>query len=236
MISRSWVTVAIAFGAGSIAGCPSTNPDFQPPDGDVQFRDDFDAATLDEGWEISADDGERIELTDRQGYLSVTVGASQGDAPESKLALLLRDAVGDFVVLARVEFDPQADRHIAGLVIEGDDGRRVSFGLVSLSGPRGSLRGIVPVVDEPRTLDLDTTVLAYEDSEVVLRIQRVRDVFELSYSRDGETFTRVGTATTNLSEAVRVGVGAATRDDCTRNCTQLVVAAFDFFEISDLQE
>jgi regulation of enolase protein 1 (concanavalin A-like superfamily) len=236
MISRVCMGAAMAFAAGLIAGCPPTDPNFQPPDGTVEFRDDFDAGTFDADWEIVADDDSSFTLEDRSGFLSVTVGASQNDSPESRFALLLREAEGDFVLLARMEFDPQADRHIAGLVIEGDDQRRVSFGLASLNGPRGSLRGVIPVVDEPRTLDLDTTVLAYEESQVVLRIRRVRDVFELSYSEDGQTFTRVGTATTNLSEAVRVGVGAATSEDCTRDCRQIVAAQFDFFEISSAQE
>lgn len=237
MIPRAFILTALGIGVGLLAGCsPPTDPGFQPPDADARFRDDFDDATLDEGWGVSADEGERIVLTDRDGFLSVTVGASQSDASETRVALLLRDAVGDFVMLTRMEFDPQADRHIAGLVIEGDDQRRVSFGLFSADGPRGSFRGIVPVVDEPRTLDLDQTVLAYEESQVVLRIQRVRDVFELSYSRDGLTFTRVGSVTTNLSDAVRVGIGAATSTDCIRDCTLIRAAEFDCFEMSEVQD
>lgn len=236
MVPRAFLLMVVAFAIGFLTGCPPTNPDFQPPDGAVRFRDDFDADTFDVDWEVVANDDSSLTVEDHSGFLSVTVGASQNNVAETRMALLLREVVGDFVLLARMEFDPQADRHIAGLVIEGDDQRRVSFGLVSLSGPRGSLRGIVPVVDEPRTLDLDQTVLAYEESQVVLRIQRERDVFELSYSRDGQIFTRVGTATTNLSDAVRVGVGAATREDCTRDCTRLVPAEFDFFEISAIPE
>lgn len=225
-------SLCIAF----LGGCPApVDPDFEPPDDTVLFRDDFDSDTFDADWEISADDSSALTLEERPGFLTVTVGPSQNGSPENRLALLVRDVEGDFVLETRMVFDPMADRHIAGLVIRGDDDRRVSFGLLSASGARGSFRGVVPVVDEPRTLDLDQTVLAYEESEVVLRIRRERDVFELSYSRDGQTFTRVGTVTTNLSDVVRVGVGAATSEDCIADCTDLVPAEFDYFEISRVE-
>lgn len=225
------LTVAL-IGTIMLAGCPAVDPDFQPPDGDVLFRDDFSAAELEGAWDIESEVESNLDLEARSGFLRVRVGAS--DAPRTEYAAILRDAVGDFVLTASLEFDPQADRHIAGLVIQGEDERRLAFGLLSASGPRGSFRGVVPVVDDPKTLDLDRTVLTYEESAVVLRVERNRDVFELAYSRDGTTFTRVGTVTTNLSDAVRVGVGAASSEDCIADCGNLVPADFDFFEIAEV--
>lgn len=222
--------IVALLGTIALAGCPAIDPDFQPPDGDVLFHDDFNAAELEGDWDIEGDVESNLDLDARSGFLRVGVGVSL--APRTEYTAILRGVVGDFVLTASLEFDPQADRHIAGLVIQGEDERRLAFGLLSASGPRGSFRGIVPVVDDPKTLDLDQTLLAYEESAVVLRVERNRDVFELAYSRDGTTFTRVGTVTTNLSDAVRVGVGAATSEDCIADCGDIVPADFDFFEIA----
>lgn len=227
--------IFVSLGLFLLAGCPAPiDPDFQPPDGEVSFIDEFDQTALGGGWEVENATATNVDLAARAGFLRILVDPSETDSPQTRYSVILREAVGDFVLTAAMEFNPQADRHIAGLVIQGEDGRRLAFGLLSASGSRGSFRGIVPVVDDPKTLDLDQTVLAYEESAVVLRIERNRDVFELAYSRDGTTFTRIGTVTTNLSDAVRVGVGAATSADCIANCAEIAAADFDFFEIANV--
>jgi len=195
--------------------------------------DEFDASNLDGGWSVEAADPANLDLAARPGYLRVTVDPSETGSPVTAYSVALREVTGDFVATTRLEFDPQADRHLGGLVVQSDDGRRAAFGLLSASGPRGSFRGVVPVVDDPKTLDLDRTVLAYEESLIVLRMERRSDVLALSYSRDGTTFTAIGTVTTNLSDTVQVGIGAATSENCIAGCADLAPADFDDFELRD---
>ncbi len=209
-------------------GCPDRT--FVPPDSDVLFSDDFSEATLEAGWELEGDPSD-MSLTARSGFLRMLVPPGQ----QTQFSLLLREVTGNFVISARMEFDPAADRHVAGLSIEDADGKRLSFGLLQASGERGTFRGVVPLAEESADLDVDATTLAYEGTSIYLRIERTLDSFALAYSADGETYTLAGTVVTNLSDDVLVGVGAATSENCIAACEDIVPADFDFFEISRVE-
>lgn len=217
----------------AVAGCPSGRT-FVPPEGTVLFSDEFDTGELAEGWVFDGSDPGNMSLDARPGFVRILAEPPSQD-DEGPLSLLLREASGDFVLTARMEFDPTADRHIAGLVVEDEDGQRLSFGLLKASGPRGSFRGIVPVAEDSADLNIDATALSYEGTSVYLRMERVLDSFDLAYSADGETYTNIGTVTSNLSDSVRVGVGSAIRADCNANCESIEPADFDFFEISRVE-
>jgi beta-xylosidase len=213
-----------------LTGCPSGNSDFLPPDGTTLFFDEFDGGELAAGWVFDHPDGSKFTLSARPGFARLYAEASTGD--DAPLSVLLRELEGDFVVTTRMEFDPDADRHIAGVAIEDENERRLSFGLLRASGPRGTFRGVVPIAEEDAELDIDRDALSFDGSAIYLRVERILDQFELAYSTDGETYTRVGTVTTNLTDMVRVGVGTAASEDCNTSCEEIDPADFDFFKIS----
>ena len=212
---------------GCVLGCRVQPPAFVPPDSNVLFRDEFSGATLEAGWTFTGEDPTRESLTERPGFMRITAQ----DAASTKPSLLLRDISGDFVLTARMEFDPAPDRLLAGLVVQGEDGRTVTLGLLHASGTRGTFRGVLALADPGGGAPVDRAAGAYDSTEVYLRLERRGADFDASYSQDGVTYTPVGTVTAGLSDAVQVGIGAAASEHCNSRCDVASPADFDFFEI-----
>ena len=196
--------------AGCGLGCRVQPTDFVPPDANVLFHDEFSGATLGAGWTFTGEDPTRQSLTERPGFMRITAQ----DAASTKPSLLLRDISGDFVLTARMEFDPAPDRLLAGLVVQGEDGRLASLGLLHASGSRGTFRGVLALAEPGGGAPVDRASAAYDSTEVYLRLERRADDFDASYSQDGVTYTPVGTVTASLSDAVQVGIGVAASENC----------------------
>jgi beta-xylosidase len=215
-----------------VPGCRTrAGGDFIPPDFDVLFRDEFDDETLDAGWTFAGEDPTRQSLTGRSGFMRIYAQELADDPAQTRHSLLLRERNGDFVLLTRMEFDPAADRLLAGLVVQGEDGRMVSLGLLHASRSGGTFRGVLALADPGGGMEVDRVAAASELTDVYLRLERRADDFEVSYSADGVTYTRVGTVTASLSDTVQVGIGVAASENCNSQCDVASPADFGFFEI-----
>ena len=214
-----------------LAGCNSEPT--SAPSGAVQFRDDFDGSVVEAGWTQEGGDASRFSLEARPGFLQVTPIPPPAEGETPQWAILDREATGDFVLVTRVEFDPAADRQLAGLVAAGEDNRTVSFGLLAADLATGTFRGLSAVAEQPVGEDPTVAFRALDNSALYLQMERTGDVFQVSYSTDGTNYFVVGSLTTSLSETVRVGIGNIVRDNCAARCDSGSAADFDFFEIRD---
>lgn len=209
---------------------------------EVAFRDDFESPDLSAGWTIIRENPERYSLTDRPGFFGIQTerGALGGEPGVSNL--LLRDIEGDFILETRLEFDPNAAQHFAGLLVYEDDENVVTFGFAYAAGGRGEFRGVVLLGIEGGVEGTEREGARYDDSntanpnEVYLRLLRAGDLFVAGYSEDGESFTDVGSITVDLTHQVLVGVGATNGDfeGCGVDCDASISADFDFFQVSTL--
>jgi regulation of enolase protein 1 (concanavalin A-like superfamily) len=213
------------------------------PAQDVIFRDDFDGATLGSGWTIIREDASAYSLSARPGYFRINTQRGRLSEGGNVNNLLVRSASGDFILEARLEFDPREARQFAGILVRQDDNRGVSLGLAYASGEGREFRGIVLInATDPNTeaersgafYDEDTT----EDPTVVyLRLLRNGDEFVAAFSPDGETFTELGSAINEMPDSIQVGFAAGNGDfeECGSACDASIPADFDFFEISSFE-
>jgi len=223
-----WVGLLIL--SGLLGGCPLTSPDGS--DGSaLVYRDDFDSTTLEAGWAFAGADPTRWSLTARSGYLRVLPEPLAENPDETQDSLMLREQSGDFILVTLMEFETLEDRQVAGLVIEGDDGRQVTLVLTSASAALGTFRGLFMAADRGPDVPEGRANEPFDDEAVHLRLERRGDSYTGSFSTDGVTFTPVGTLSNNLSDAVRVGVGTAKGRSCVEDCMQSIEADFDYFEI-----
>jgi len=214
-----------------VAGCPGPTP-IVPDDSELVFRDDFAAAALVSGWTFAGADALKWSLGERSGYLRVYPEPLADNPDDTQDSLMLRPLTGDFILVARMEYQTLEERQVSGLLARGDDGRRVSLGLTKISGLVGSFRGVWMLAERGAGIPEGRTNDPFAGESVYLRLERSGDNFTGSYSTDGVTFVVVGTLSNDLSDAVDVGVGTVKGRQCDPNvCNQSVPADFDFFEI-----
>ena len=204
--------------------------------GEVIFRDDFNAPTLESGWSLVRENPEMHSLTDRVGYFRIDT--ERGALEEGGVArnFLLRDITGDFVLEVRLEFNPRAAREFGGILVYFDDANAVALGLTFVSGERGEFRGIALVgvadgdaVDERAVARFDDES-AVNPNVVYLRLLRSGAQFVAGFSDDGTNFIELGSITAALPASVQVGLGAANGDfpECGADCDISIPADFDF--------
>ncbi len=212
---------------------------------EIVFRDDFDASTLGSGWSVLNEAPANHSLTDRSGYYRVDT--QRGTLGEDSLVnnILLRDMTGDFILDAKIEFDPRAASQFAGVTVYVDELHSVALGLAYAAGERGEFRGVVLLnVDGTTFSDSQRPGAFYNEDTVAqpdvvyLRLLRFGDQFVGALSPDGLTYTDVGSVTNALPDTVSVGVVAANGDfaGCDIACDMSIPADFDFFQITVLDE
>lgn len=226
-------SVALVCSAVAVQLGPACRQDtgFIPADSNILFRDEFNSEVLGKGWTLKGNDTSRFTLTDRPGHLRVYPQEFSADSEDAEASLLLRDFTGDFVLTALLEFEPLADRQLAGLFVEAEDGLSVSFGLISADFTSDTFVGFSLVADRGPDAGPDTVFEVFDEPSVYVRLARTGDSFRGAYSRDGRTYYVVGTVTNALPTAVSVGLGAFIRENCERDCQSPGPADFDFFEI-----
>lgn len=213
-------------------GCGMQPDELLPVDADVIFRDDFDESGLKDGWTFISSDASKRTLDERPGFVRIYPGTPAANVKDADPSFLVRELRGDFVLTVRMEFEPRVDLELAGLAVEGEDGRTVALGLISASNTRGTFRGLLMRADRGPNLDPGRAGAMFDSDNVYLRLQRIGDSYIGSYSEDGVTFTRVGALRNDLSNDVRGGIGTATSGLCTQHCGENVPADFDFFEVA----
>ncbi|MFQ5491949.1 MAG: hypothetical protein ACE5GE_14625 [Phycisphaerae bacterium] len=226
---RALRTALICIGVMLVGACTGGSGSFAVPNGRILFEDDFEGEALDSSWAFTGADEGLFSLTDQPGFLRLSAKELTGGS--SAPSQVLREVSGDFLVQTKLEFDPGADRQLAGLVIEGRDGRTVTFGIISARFPRDTFRGLSGVAEQAGGADPETGFEAFKPDEVYLLIQRKGDVFSLAYSTDGREFTPLADLNADLSEDVQVGLGNAVRENCETRCNDPSPAFFDFVEI-----
>ena len=218
---------------GMDALCPSAPTAVPTAEGtSAGFRDDFDSASLGEGWSWIREDPSAWTLTERPGWLRLSTGnfsllRAGGDAP-----LLVHPAPGgDFEILTRLDFASNANFHFAGLLVYQDDDHFVALGR--------AFCGIVPpCVGDGVYLDNDEAFLAGDATTIAqaglpqgepvwLRLVRQGTSDIGSWSSDGETWTPVGSTMANFIPT-DVGLMAAT----SASGAASALAEFDFFEMT----
>ena len=239
MLRRFLLYAVAPLCAVSVLGtaCDATPDSLFVAGDDGIFRDDFVGRVLGDGWSfvgsepVAGGDLRAQSLAERPGFLRIYPQALDADAEGGAPSGWLRTARGDFVLTTRMQFTSVADRQLAGLVVEGEDGRSVTLGLISAVFPSETFRGFTLLADRGPDEDPDTEFAVFEGTDVFLRLERAGDTFQGAFSEDGVTFVTVGTVSTDLSSSVRVGLGTILRDNCVRDCDQSVPADFDFFQI-----
>jgi len=209
---------------------------------EVSFRDDFETPTLAEGWTFVREDAATHSLTARPGFFRIHT--QRGDLAEKGNVknLLLRGVSGDFLLQTRLEFNPRAAQQSAGLLVYRDDGNGVALGLTFVGGERGTFRGVALVSVVDNVGDPSRPAAFYDEATAVnpnvvhLRLLRSGNQFVAGYSPDGRTFTDLGTLTSDLPDAIRVGLAAGNGDyeECGSDCDIAIPADFDSFQISTL--
>lgn len=215
---------------GLVAGCPAAGPG-GPAGSTLVYGDDFSAATLDAGWTFAGLDPNKWSLSSRTGFLRIFPEPLAANPDDTQDSLMLRPESGDFILETYMDFQTLEDRQVAGLVIEGDDGRQVTLVLTSASAAVGTFRGLFMAADRGPDVPQGRANASFAGTGVYLRLQRSGSSYIGSFSADGTNYTPVGTLSDNLSDSVMVGVGTAKGRSCATNCMQSVYADFDFFEI-----
>jgi regulation of enolase protein 1 (concanavalin A-like superfamily) len=208
----------------------------------VVFRDDFDGA-LAAGWRVVRESDAPASVTERAGFLRVhTQRGTIGENSNVK-DMHLRDISGDFILEARIEFNPAAAQQYAGLIVYADDQNAASIGLAYAAGDRGVFRGIVMLSVANGEVPAGTPPVAFYDADntanpnaVYVRLLRKGDKLVGGYSADGSLYNDLGTITNPLPTDIAVGLGAANGDtpDCGADCDASIPADFDYFQISSL--
>jgi len=195
------------------------------------YGDDFSAATLDPGWTFAGFDPNKWSLSARSGFLRIFAEPLADNPDDTKDSLMLRAESGDFILETYMEFETLEDRQVAGLVIEGDDGRQVTLVLTSASAAVGTFRGLFMAADRGPDVSEGRANQSFDGTGVYLRLERSGGSYIGSFSTNGTNYTPVGTLSNNLSDSVMVGVGTAKGRSCAADCEQSVYADFDYFEI-----
>ncbi len=220
---------AAAMAVCGLVACRSSVP-VQPGSGELLFRDPFNGV-LEDGWSISADDASDVDLEARGGFARIFPPPLLSPTEQTAMTLLLREMTGDFVLITRMEFQTVADLQLAGLVVQGDDGRTVVLGLFSATSPRGSLRGLFLRADRGSGVEPGRAIAPSDLENIYLRLERTGNRYTGSFSTDGRTYETVGSVTNDLSARVDAGIGTALDQRCSGNCAADIHADFDFFTI-----
>ncbi len=224
--TTKWFPIILGICLLPVVGCTPTTV-FTPGDGEVLFRDDFEAA-LKEGWVL---DGSSVDvsLTEHPGFVTLFPPAAIPDGDQAATTVLLRELDEDFVVVTKLEFQTITDLQSSGIVVQGDDGRTVLLG-VSEIGQVG-FRGVLMLADRGPGIERGRALVRSDLQTVFLRLAREGNRYTGSFSVDGVSFAAVGTLTNDLSATVTVGVGTLIVEACSANCDDRVPAEFDFFEV-----
>jgi len=207
--------------------------------------DNFEASTFESGWSILNENSSHISLTDQPGSLRIDTERGTFGSDSTVNNMVLRDYTGDFILDAKVEFDPERASQFAGLLVYQDPLNLVALGLAYAQGDRGEFRGVVLLnVDGSTDANTQRPGAFYnadntdKPNEVFLRLLRFGDQFVGAYSSDGLNYTDVGVVANGLPDAISVGLVAANGDfaGCGTDCDTSIPADFDFFSITTLDQ
>jgi hypothetical protein len=191
------------------------------------FRDDFEGS-LDAGWSWIREEEEQWSLTERPGYLRLTIlpaGYTRN--------LLLREAPeGRFEITTRVQFTPTSNFQFAGLQIyqDKDNFLRLGRAFCQIDALPGVCVGNGIYFDNlvsGEAISPNVKIEVGKQYEAYLKIVRDGSTYTGFYSDDGETWILVGQHRADL-RTIRVGL-------ITSGSSFRIVADFDYFTINEMQ-
>ena len=191
--------------------------------GTKAISDEFQTSTLGSQWSWVRENKENWNLTTTLGAL--TIKGQKGDilgATNTAENILLQSANSDWVIEAKVTFSrkPSTPNQQGGVIARQDDDNHVR--LVYRTNSRSRTRGAIldmTVEKGGNSFSLanarSTDVITDENYTLILKLERKGSKITGSYSRDGKTFTVVGSADVVLKD-VSAGVIVCNGADVAR--------------------
>jgi predicted GH43/DUF377 family glycosyl hydrolase len=117
-------------GFAGLTGEVTLNPFGDRLDTFVTWQDHFNGSILADEWSWVREDPTLWSLTDRPGWLELTTHqGGLGDSPNLSKNLLVQEApAGDYRIVTRLDFDPDENYQLAGLLVHLDDDNYLLFG------------------------------------------------------------------------------------------------------------
>lgn len=216
--------VARPIGEGPLITPPEKKPLLVVPT-PIPWRDDFDSPSLDPGWSWVREDPTHWSLTDRPGYLRITIqhGDLWGGYNDAKNLLLRPAPSGDFEVTTRVETEPTTNWQQAGLLIYQDDNHHFRLNRSYIDG------GAVDFLKEERwspAAGPHYTVCDF--TTTYLKIVKRGTAYTGYYSANGSTWIEVGKYTDVDFTNLKIGLAAFNSE---ANVPE-IPADFDYLSVS----
>lgn len=190
----------------------------------ILFHDDFEGA-LGEGWAWTNQDDRFWSLTNNPGWLEISARPGYiGDGTVKNL--LLRAAPeGNYELETKVNFVPEGNFQIAGLVIYESGPNFTQFGR-AFCGPCPTKDGFYFDLFIDSTFTGENFATAIPSGEIVyLRLRREGNAYTSYSSLDGENWQVIGTHTSEMSPAF-IGLTAAQANGSVPKDAQ-----FDYFTV-----
>lgn len=175
------------------------------------WSDEFDAATLAEGWRWLRQDADKWSLSKRPGWLRIQTQWQRltTGAPNNLENVLLRAApAGDWSITVQVAFTPTQDLQQATLWVYRNDDNWIALER-AFCGECSSFTQGVFLESEQESVTSSVAAAALSSSTAYLRMQRVGSRYTASYSTDGASWSEVGAAERPDLTDVRVGLSAS---------------------------
>jgi beta-glucosidase len=169
--------------------------------------DEFNAATLGSQWSWLRENKENWSLTKTAGSLQIK--GQKGDllgASNTAENILVQSANTDWTILSKVSFNrkPTANNQQGGLIAMQDEDNFVKIVYRAnarfMRGAGGGAGGVVDMIVEKNGINSSLAGMRSPDAitdnnlSLILKLERKGGTITGSYSRDGKTFTKVGTA------------------------------------------
>ena len=172
--------------------------------------DEFKSSSLGDQWSWIRENADHWSLTENPGHLVITGEAGDvSGASNNAENILLQSANTDWTVLSGLSFSrkPSMPNEQGGLIAWQDEDNYVKLvyrvNPMSFFGPRGILDMIIEQdgyafsIVNVRSND----VITDNDLSLILKLERKGMTISGSCSRDGKTFTQIGTIDINLRDA-----------------------------------
>jgi beta-xylosidase len=215
-------------GAGLPADFDNFALDADLPSLGCAWTDGFDGLPLDSHWSWINEEPSQWSLTDRPGFLRIETD----DGPVGAANLLVQAApTGDYAIYADVEFTPDANYQIAGLVVYQDQDNILVLGRAFCdAGPPNCVgNGIYfDGIEGSNFLGNFATAVPEPDNAHLL-VVREADTYSGYYSADGSAWTLIGRHTLVVSPDLPY-VGLTSAQDIGLGGNQ---ADFDLFELTE---
>ena len=199
---------------------------------EILFQDDFNSATLADEWSWIREDPALWSLTDQPGWLTLTTHqGGLGDSPNLAKNLLVQDApAGDYRIVTRLDFDPDENYALAGLLVYLDDDNYMLFGRAFCDNPVDCVgNGIYfDFVEEGILEENYATLTAISPESTYLAITKVGLDYSGWISSDGLHWQLIGTHTTAQAYDW-IGLGTTNGNQPTTG----IPANFDFFLLDE---